>query len=131
MRPTVGKFCTPGEAERLQLIQEKIHVAERIGSVDACEHWRPGHDGQHFAGHFQHDGVGVAVSHQSRERAAAGHAVATGIVDDDEVDTAGLLAFGRQAGACAAADDGLAAPGHVAESFQQCCAFKPGHRSPR
>ncbi|MET4839326.1 hypothetical protein ABIF44_008733 [Bradyrhizobium japonicum] len=105
----------------------------RNGSVPiyASKHRRPGHDGQHFAGHLQHDGVGVAISHQSCKRAAAGHAIAAGIVDDDEIDATGFLALGRQAGAGAAADDGLAALCHVAEAFQQFCAFKPGHRSPR
>ncbi|MHC2653915.1 hypothetical protein ACVMHY_006494 [Bradyrhizobium barranii subsp. barranii] len=119
------------ETERLQLVQEDVHVAERIRAIDASEHWRFGHDGQYFAGHLQHDGVGVAISHQSCERAAAGHAIAAGIVDDDEIDATGFLALGRQAGAGAAADDGLAALCHVSEAFQQFYAFKPGHRSPR
>src|SRR5581483_1263501 len=48
-------------------------------------------------------------------RAAAGHAVAAGIVDDDEVDAARLLALGRQPGAGAAADDRDAAPHQVLE----------------
>ncbi len=38
--PTVGKFCTPAEAERLQLVEEDVHVAERIGAVDAGQHRR-------------------------------------------------------------------------------------------
>ena len=50
--------------------------------------------GQHFAGHLHHDRVGVAVGHHAGKRAAAGHAVAAGIVDDDQVDAAGFLAFG-------------------------------------
>ena len=65
--------------------------------------------GQHLAAHLDHDLVGVAVGQEAGERAAAGHAVAAGIVDHDQVDAAGLLAAGREAGAGAAADDRLAA----------------------
>src|SRR3546814_6581841 len=42
-----------------------------------------------------------------------------GIVDHDEVDAAGLLALGRQAGARAAADDRHAPALHVLELVQQ------------
>jgi hypothetical protein len=42
------------------------------------------------------------------QRAAAGHAEAARVVDDDEVDAAGLGALGGDAGAGAAADDRLA-----------------------
>ena len=34
------KVLHAGEAQRLQLIEEDIHVAERIGAVDAGEHRR-------------------------------------------------------------------------------------------
>jgi hypothetical protein len=30
--PTVGKFCTPGKADPLQLVQEHVHQAERVGA---------------------------------------------------------------------------------------------------
>ena len=59
-------------------------------------------------GHLDDDLVGVAVGEQPGQRAAAGHPVPAGVVDDDEVDPAGLLALGRQARARAAADDRLA-----------------------
>ena len=61
-------------------------------------------------GHVDDDRVGVAVGQQPGERAAAGHAVAAGVVDDDQVDAAGLGALGREARARAGADDRLAAP---------------------
>ena len=61
----------------------------------------------------------------------AGHAVPARVVDHDHVDAASLLALGRQAGAGAAADDRLAPGRHLVKLLQQCCAFKPGHRSPR
>src|SRR5581483_2245677 len=116
-----------GEAERLQLIEEHIHVAEGIGAIDAGEHRRPGHDRQHLCRHLHHDGVGIAVSHEAGERAASGHAIAAGIVDDDKVHAAVLFAFGRQPRAGAAADDRLAAGDHVVKSFQELSAFEPGH----
>ena len=52
------------------------------------------HGGQHLAGHFLDDRVGIAVGHQARHRAPSGHAEPAGVVDDDQVDPAGLLAFG-------------------------------------
>ena len=94
IRPTVGEVLHPGEAQHLQLIEEDVHVAEGIGAVDAGEHGRPSYDREHLAGHLQHDRVGVAIGHQPGERTAAGHAVAAGIVDHDQVDAAGFLAFG-------------------------------------
>ena len=52
-------------------------------------------DGQDFAGHVHDDLVGVAVGHHAGQAAAAGHAEAAGVVDDDQVDAAGLGALGR------------------------------------
>ena len=109
MMPTVGKFCTPEKPIALHLVEEHVHLAERIGAVDAREHRRVLDHRQHFGRHLHHDRVGVAVGHQPGERAAPGHAVAAGIVDDDQIDAAGLLAFRREARAGAAADDRLAA----------------------
>ena len=94
---------------RLELVEEAVEQAERIGAVDAGQHRRARGHRQHLARHFDDDLVGVAIGEQAGERAAAGHAVAAGIVDDDEVDAARLLAFGGKAGAGAAADDRLAA----------------------
>ena len=84
------------------------------------------HDRQHLARHLDHDRVGVAIGQQAGERAAAGHAIAAGIVDDDEIDAAGLLAFGGKARARAAADDRLAARVHGAKSFEQRLRSKRG-----
>ena len=108
IRPTVGKFCTPEKPSALRSVEEAVEQAERVGAVDAGQHRRALHHRQHLAGHLHDDLVGVAVGQQAGERAAAGHAVAAGVVDDDEVDAAGLLALGREAGAGAAADDRLA-----------------------
>ena len=102
---------------------------ERIGAVDAGEHRRLLHDRQHLARHLDDDVVGIAVGEQAGERAAARHAVAAGIVDDDEVDAARLLAFGGEAGAGAAADDRLAARDHGAEPGENVLACNARHRS--
>src|SRR3546814_872052 len=55
---------------------------------------------------------------------------APGIVDHDEVDAAGLLALGRQAGARAAADDRHAPALHVLELVQQGFTLKARHGAP-
>ena len=116
-----------GEAHRLQLVEEDVHEAERVGAVDAGEHRRAPDHRQHLGRHLDHDRVGVAVGEQAGERAAAGHAVAAGVVDDDEVDAARLLALGREPGAGAAADDRLAARDHAAELLQESGALE-AHR---
>ena len=36
--PTVGKFCTPGEPDRGQLVEEAGHQPERVGAADARQH---------------------------------------------------------------------------------------------
>ena len=104
-RPTVGKFCTPEKPIAFSSARNGAHQHERVGAVDAGEDRRVADHRQHLDGHLLHDRVGVAVGEQPGGRAAAGHAVAAGVVDDDEVDAAGLLALGREAGAGAAADD--------------------------
>src|SRR5439155_13295430 len=73
------------------------------------------------------DLIGVAIGQEPGERAAPGHPVAAGIVDDDEVDAARLLAFGRQAGAGAAADDRLAPRDHRLEPVEDVLAGYARH----
>ena len=91
------------------------------------------HDRQHLARHVDHDLVGVAVGEQAGERAAARHAVAAGVVNDDEVDAACLLAFRGQPGAGAAADDGLAARDHARAACRgsACVRCGPWFQAPR
>ena len=115
--PTVGKFCTPAKPASRTSAQEDVHQPERVGAADAGQHRRVAHDRQHLAGHLHDDRVGVAVGHQPGERAAAGHPVAAGVVDDDQVGAAGLGALGRQARAGAGADDHAAGRRCVARSF--------------
>ena len=118
-----------GKAHRLQLGEELRHQHERVGAVDAGQHRRVLDHRQHLARHVLDDLVGVAIGEQPRRRAAAGHAVAAGIVDDDQVDAAGLLGLGGQAGAGAAADDRLAGRDHLAEFFEDLLARYGGHFS--
>ena len=94
MRPTVGEVLHAGEAERLDLVEKGVHPPERIGAVDPGQHRRALDDRQHLARHFDDDRIGVAIRQEAGERAAACHAIAAGIIDDDEVDAARLLAFG-------------------------------------
>ena len=102
------KILHPAEAHGLDLAQEALHDAKRVGAADAGQDRRALDDRQHLAGHVHYDLVGVAVGHHAAEAAAAGHAEAAGVVDDEEVDAAGLGALGADAGAGAAADDRLA-----------------------
>src|SRR5882724_3234092 len=113
-----GEVLHPREPQRGQPRQEILGDHEWIGAVDAGEHRRVLDHGQHLARHVEHDVVGIAVGHEAGERAAAGHAVAAGVVDDDEVDAAGLLALGGEARARPAPDDGLAAADHAAEALE-------------
>ena len=107
-RPMVGKFCTPEKPRVFSSREEGVEEEEGVGAVDAGEDGGVADDGEDLGGHLLDDLVGVAEGEEAGGGAAAGHAVAAGVVDDDEVDAAGLLAFRREAGAGAAADDGLA-----------------------
>src|SRR6185436_14245305 len=122
-----GEVLDSREPQVAEGLQERIDEEERIGSVHAGQHRRARDDGQHLASHLEHDLVGVAVGQQAGERATPGHAIAARVVDDDEVDAAGLLAFGGQAGAGAAADDRLAAAHLLAQRRQDVFARNSGH----
>ena len=128
MRPTVGEVLHAGEAERLDLVEKGVHPPERIGAVDPGQHRRALDDRQHLARHLDHDGIGVAVGEQAGERAAARHAITAGIIDDDKVDAARLLAFRREADARAAADNRLATRRHGPELIHERRPVEGGHR---
>src|SRR5690606_13237918 len=83
-----GKGLHAAKAGRVDIAQKELHHAEGIGAADACEDWRVLDDGNHLAGHVHHNGVGVAVRHHAAQRAAASHAKAAAVVDDQEVDAA-------------------------------------------
>ncbi len=94
------------EANRGHLLQEVGHDTKGIRAVYASQHRGVAHHWQHFAGHFHHDGVGIAVGHEARQRTAPGHAVAPRVVDDDQISAACFLKLGRDTRASAHADDG-------------------------
>ena len=95
-----------GEARRLHFAQETARIPEWIGAADARKDRGLGHDRQNLPGHFHDNGVGVAIRHATGQRPAAGHAETAAVVDDDEINPARFLAFGADAGAGSAADDG-------------------------
>jgi hypothetical protein len=116
-----------GETEAFEVVEKRLHQAERIGAVNSGEDGRVFDDGQHLARHFDDDLVGVAIGEEPGERAAPGHAVAPGIIDHDQVDAAGLLAFRRQTGPCPAANDRLAARKFRPEALQNLRPFYARH----
>ena len=111
-----GEVLHAGETGRLHLGEEARHGAERIGAAHPGQDGRALHDGQDLAGHVHDDAVGVAIGHHARQRAAPRHAEPPGVVDDDQVDAAGLGALGAEAGAGPAADDGDAVSNLLAEA---------------
>ena len=96
-----------GEAHGLQLVEEPVHEPERVGAVDPGEDRRVATTGS--TSRLISTTIWLASPYASRpgERAAPGHPVAAGVVDDDQVDAAGLGGLGRQAGSGARADDRL------------------------
>jgi len=114
-----GEVLDAGESHLLELLEEDGHQPEGIGAVDAGEHRRVLDDRQHLRGHLDHDGVRVAVGKQAGQRAAACHAVAPRVVDDQQVGAARLGAFRRDARARAAADDGLPCSALGSQSLQR------------
>jgi hypothetical protein len=122
-----GEVLDAGEAHGLQLIEEAVEDAEGVRAIDAGKHRGFLRHRQHLARHLHHDLIGVAIGEDAGERAPARHAVAAGIVDDDEVDAAFLLAFCREARARTPAHDGNAAALHLLELLHQGLAFKAGH----
>ena len=123
------KILHAREAETLEVVEKRIEQAKGIGAVDAGENRRVLDDRQHFLRHVPHDLVGVAVGEHASERASPRHAVAAGIVDDDEVDAARLLAFGGKARSRAAADNGPARLFHRLELSQNRLALESRHQA--
>ena len=95
----------PEKPDLLELLQEHRHEAERVGAAHPRQDRRVRYDRKHLGGHLHDDAVGVTVGHEAGQRAAARHAVSTGVVDDDEVRATSLGALGGYARPGAAADD--------------------------
>ena len=107
-----------GEADLLDLPEEVGHDAERIGAVDAGQHRGVLDDREHLVGHLHDDGIGVAVGEQPGQGTATGHAEASRVVDDEQVDAAGLGGLRRDTGTGASPDDRPALGDLTAETFQ-------------
>ena len=107
-----------GEADLLDLPEEVGHDPERIGAVDAGQHRGALDHGQDLVGHLHDDGIGVAVGEQPGQGAATGHAEAPRVVDDEQVDAAGLGGLRGDAGARTTADDGPALGDLTTETIQ-------------
>ncbi len=71
-----GKVLHAGKADALHLIEEDIHLAERVGGADPGQHRCALDDRQYLARHLHDDRVGIAIGHQTGKAAAPGHAVA-------------------------------------------------------
>ena len=125
-RPYVGT-CAQAICEGRTITCSNIATETGFDSSWRGLHGRLPHDGEHLAGHVDDDLVGVAVREQAGERAAAGHPVAARVVDDDQVDPAGLLAFRREAGARAAADQRPAGRDLGAEALEERLSSDAGH----
>jgi hypothetical protein len=82
---------------------------------------------QHLVGHLFDDLIGIAIRHQAGQRAATGHPIPPGIVDDDQVNAAGLFALGRDAGPRPATDDDAAAGDLLTKPSQDFTACLSGH----
>ena len=125
-----GEILDAGEAELLQFAQELVANYKWIGPANAGQHWRVLHRGKHFVRHLLHDLVGVAEGHQAGERTAAGHAVAPGVVDHDEIDSARLFALRADARPRTAADDWQAGGDFLARNrFRIDCLVSATDRS--
>ncbi len=112
-----GEILDARESGGFHLREELGHEAHGVCAADAGEDGSFADDGEDFAGHFHDDGVGIAIGHEAREGAVARHAVSAGIVDDNQIDSARFFAFGADAGACAAADDGFSFSDLSTEAF--------------
>src|SRR5215207_9620072 len=66
---------------------------------------------------FHRDSVSIAISHQAAGRAAASHAKASGIIDDDQIGAAFLDEFGADASAGTGSDDWSALFQLAAQAF--------------
>lgn len=90
------------------LLQEIVHIFERVGSVHARQNGGVLHNGKDLARHIHHNGIRVAISQKPGAGAAARHTIPAGIVYNDQVCAAGLFKFCADTGAGARANDGPA-----------------------
>ena len=123
-----GKVLHAGKADRLDLIEKDVHQAKRIRPTDPGKHRRFADDGQDFLRHLHDDAVRIPVGHHPRKRPATRHPKPTRVVDDNEIDAAGLLTLGRQTRTRPAADNRCTGGNLFAKPAQNGCS-RLGHRS--
>src|SRR5205807_1608779 len=111
----------------LYLTQEQFHDTERVCAAHAGQHRGVFDDGKHLAGHVHDDLVGIAIGHHAAEAAAPGHAEAARIVNDDQVNAAGLGALGADARARATTDNRFARRHLIPQSLQTLFAREETH----
>ena len=124
MRPTVGKFWTPEKPPPADVVEKIVHQAEGVGRANAGKNRGRLDHRNDLAGHFHDNGIGVAIGHQPGERPASCHPVAARIVDHDQIDATGLLAFCTETATGTAADDRLPCGDHGAVSGQEFLAVE-------
>ena len=93
----------------LQLLQVNVHNAERVGTAYAGENRSFLYHRQNLSTHLNHNLVGIAVGQQACQRSAAGHSVASGVVNNQDVCTAGFTALCGDSGSGANAYQDFAA----------------------
>jgi hypothetical protein len=113
-----GEVLDAREASPFEVLDEHVHLAKRVGPVDAREDGRVLDDGDDLVAHLDDDLVGVAVGEQAGERPAAVHSVPPGVVDDEQVDAAALGELRRDARPRSGADHRAAARDHRFEPVE-------------
>ena len=126
-----GKVLHPREPGGLQFDKELRHQHERISAVHARQYWGRADDRKNLPCHLHDDLVGVAVGEQSGRRAPSCHPIAAGVVDDDQIDAARFLAFGRKPGSGPAADNGNTLFDHGAKLLHDRSSLDARHGWPR
>ena len=91
---------------------------KRIRRTHTGQHRRVRNGSEDLVGHLPDNRVCVAVWHQARQRTATGHAEPTGIVDNNQIDPASLLALRADAGPGPSTDNRQALSAFFSESFQ-------------
>ena len=123
-----GEVLNAVEALLLKLGQVLLHYAEGVGAAYASEHGGVLHNRQNLGAHFNNNLVCIAVGKQASKRAAASHAESTRVVDNEDVGTAGLSGFSRDARTSAYTEQDVAFVEGFAEPVEDFCAgqFKHG-----
>ena len=114
-----GEIVHATEAHVFDLAQPMPHAAAGIGGMDAADHGDFVDDGQHFKFTDLHgDGIRIAIRHETSGRAVTRHAVAAGIVNDDQIRAAFFNELRADARASSSGNDRFAFAKGVVQSIQ-------------